>query len=66
LWFECRDFGLILFCYLDDSISWVWMNGVSLGIVFLSRCYAYFVYGDAFDIARHLAAEFGTSLVDLI
>ncbi len=66
LWFECCDFGSILFCYLDDSVSWVWMNGVSLGIVSFSRCYAYFVYRDAFDIARHIAAKLGTSLAVLI
>jgi hypothetical protein len=66
MWFECCDFGSILFCYLDDSISWVWMNGASLGIVFSSCCYAYFVYWDAFDTARHLAAKLGTSLAVLI
>jgi hypothetical protein len=51
---------------LDDLISWVWMNGVSLGIVSFPRCYAYFVCWDAFDIACHLAAEFGTNLAVLI
>jgi hypothetical protein len=51
---------------LDDLISWVWMNGVSLGIVSFSRCYDYFVYRDAFYIARHLAAKLGTNLVVLI
>jgi hypothetical protein len=29
-----------LFCYLDDSISWVWMNSVSFGIVTFHCCYA--------------------------
>ncbi len=66
LWFGCCDFGSILFYYLDDLISWVWMNGVCLGIVFFSRCFVYFVYRDAFDIARYLAAKLGTSLAVLI
>jgi hypothetical protein len=38
----------------------------SLGIVSFSCCFAYFVHRDVFDIARHLAAEFGTNLAVLI
>jgi hypothetical protein len=42
------------------------MNGVSLGIVSFSRCYAYFVHRSVFDVARHLAAKFGINLAVLI
>jgi hypothetical protein len=48
------------------QFSWVWMNGVFIGIVSLSCCFAYFDHRDVFDIARHLAAEFGTNLAVLI
>jgi hypothetical protein len=42
------------------------MNGVSLGIVSSSCCFAYLVHRDVFDIARHLAAKLGTILAVLI
>ena len=46
---------------------WVWMDSVSLGIVsFLSLLRLFFVHQDAFYIALHLAANFGTNVAVLI
>ena len=66
LWSERCDFGSILFCYLDDSISWVWMDSVFLGIVSFYVATFIFVHQGAFYIARHLAAKLGINLAVLI